>query len=131
MDLLDAPGMASSRAWLEEEASAVIAMSQHGGEMEERRDVLGGRGAIGTALVEVLHQHYLEEQMYINLGHHALVALNPYEYIGTDADEGTIKRFAGATSIDTSDLPPHPAQIAVRAYKHMRACDTDQAILFA
>ena len=83
-------------------------------------------------IVSVLRERYANENIYVNVGPSAVVALNPHKYVPSNADSVLMKYAAEyrSTSQDKEPLPPHIFQLANNAYYHMRRTQQDQSILF-
>lgn len=82
-------------------------------------------------IVSCLRERYLSENIYVNIGPSAIVALNPHKYVPSNADSVLMKYAAEYrnTSADKEYLPPHIFQLANNAYYHMRRTQQDQCIL--
>ena len=82
-------------------------------------------------IIACLRERYTSENIYVNVGPSALVALNPHKYVPSNADSVLMKYAAEYrnTSPDKEPLPPHIFQLANNAYYHMRRTQQDQCIL--
>ena len=82
-------------------------------------------------IIACLRERYTSENIYVNVGPSALVALNPHKYVPSNADSVLMKYAAEYrnTSSDKEPLPPHIFQLANNAYYHMRRTQQDQCIL--
>lgn len=82
-------------------------------------------------IIACLRERYTTENIYVNVGPSALVALNPHKYVPSNADSVLMKYAAEYrnTSSDKEPLPPHIFQLANNAYYHMRRTQQDQCIL--
>ena len=82
-------------------------------------------------IIACLRERYTSENIYVNVGPSALVALNPHKYGPSNADSVLMKYAAEYrnTSSDKEPLPPHIFQLANNAYYHMRRTQQDQCIL--
>ena len=82
-------------------------------------------------IVSCLRERYAKEVIYTSIGSSAIVALNPHQYVPSNADTILTKYAAEYrnTSPDKEYLPPHIFQLANNAYYHMRRTQQDQCIL--
>jgi chitin synthase len=83
------------------------------------------------AIVSCLRERFLSDTMYTGISSSAIVAVNPYKYVPSNADSVLHKYAAEYRSIseDKEPLPPHIFQLANNAYYHMRRTTQDQGII--
>ena len=82
-------------------------------------------------IVSCLRERYQNENIYVQVGSSAIVALNPHKYVNSNADS-VLMKYASEyrnTNTDKEYLPPHIFQLANNAYYHMRRTQQDQCIL--
>ncbi|EJU01525.1 glycosyltransferase family 2 protein [Dacryopinax primogenitus] len=86
-------------------------------------------------LVSVLRERFLSDTVYTAIGSSALVVVNPYKYVSSNADNVLLDYAAEYRDTDAHDdrhvKPPHIFQLANNAYFHMRRTNMDQCILLS
>ncbi|KAH8112775.1 glycosyltransferase family 2 protein [Phellopilus nigrolimitatus] len=84
-------------------------------------------------IVSCLRERYHTDNVYVNVGSSAIVALNPHKYVDSNSDSVLMKYAAEYrdTSENKNYLPPHIFQLANNAYYHMRRTMQDQCILLS
>lgn len=82
-------------------------------------------------IVACLRERFLNDQIYTNIGSHALVAVNPHKYVASNADSLLFKYAAEYrdTSGEKAQVAPHIFQLANNVYYHMRRTGQDQSIV--
>ena len=82
-------------------------------------------------IVSCLHERFLSDNIYTNVGTSAIVAVNPHKYVASNSD-AVLQKYAAEYRDTTSTkvpLPPHIFQLANNAYFHMRRTTQDQSIV--
>ncbi|KZT54073.1 glycosyltransferase family 2 protein [Calocera cornea HHB12733] len=86
-------------------------------------------------IVSILRERFLSDSIYTAVGNSALVIVNPYKYVPSNADNVMLDYAAEYRDTDTSEdrqpRPPHIFQLANNAYFHMRRTNMDQCILMS
>jgi chitin synthase len=82
-------------------------------------------------ILSCLRERFLADNIYTAIGSSVLVSLNPYKFVGSNADS-TLTSYAVEyrdTAEEKTYRPPHMFQLANNAYYHMRRTGQDQNIL--
>lgn len=82
-------------------------------------------------ILSCLRERFLADNIYTSIGSSILVSLNPYKFVGSNADS-TLASYAAEyrdTAEEKSYRPPHIFQLANNAYYHMRRTGQDQSIV--
>ncbi|KAL5497865.1 hypothetical protein ACEPAH_2796 [Sanghuangporus vaninii] len=105
----------------------------HHQRLESTTDLASLSPVSDDIIIACLRERYATENIYVNVGPSALVALNPHKYVPSNADSVLMKYAAEYrnTSPDKETLPPHIFQLANNAYYHMRRTQQDQSILLS
>ncbi|CEP08179.1 hypothetical protein [Parasitella parasitica] len=87
----------------------------------------------GKQLTEILHQKFLNYNVYIDIGSCNLVAVNPFKELAqndaqTSDDYVTSYKDALSESPISNKLNPHIFELVNRSYFHMRRTGNDQSI---
>ena len=83
-------------------------------------------------IVQCIRVRFDNQIIYTSIGSSAIVAVNPHQYIPSNAD--SIMHKYASEYRDTSPgkvvSPPHIFQLSNNAYYHMRRTTQDQSMLF-